>query len=98
MSFIMPLKSRVFHQAFFFELADRCDCRVRSRLNPSLFDVALRFDLGSNRDFQDVFEGFCEAVFRMTRPSGDSHGAVRVSAWVEDMFDMSSWPVSRTAR
>jgi hypothetical protein len=63
-----------------------------------MFAVALRFGLGCSRDFQEVSVGLCDAVFRMIRPSGDSLGAVGVSAWDEDMFDPSSWPVSRTVR
>jgi len=79
MSFIMPLKRRVLHQAFLLEVAVRCDWRVSSRLIASLFEVALRFEDGSTRDFHDLFARFAEFEFRILGPC-DSVGTVSVSA------------------
>jgi hypothetical protein len=50
----MPLKRRVFHQAFLLEAAVPRDWRVFSRWR-WLFDVAWRFEGRSIRDFHDLF-------------------------------------------
>jgi hypothetical protein len=79
MSLTMPLKRRVFHQTFFFGAALRCDRRVGSRLKASLLEAALRFDVGSTRDFHDLFERFGDAALRIASP-WFSVGTVSVSA------------------
>jgi hypothetical protein len=91
MSFMMPLKRRVFHHAFFLELAILSGCRACWRPILSLSEVALRLDDGSMRDPRDLLERLCEVVFRTPRP-WDSVGLVRVSAGDGVIVTMSSWP------
>jgi hypothetical protein len=55
-----------------------------------VFDVALRFELGRIRDFQDLFVEFGDGELRMVRP-WLSVGTVRVSAAGGVMLKMASY-------